>query len=224
MMPVSSSTAPLRPKRRGRPRSTEVGEGASVADALLDAATAQFAAHGFDAVGVRQIAAQASVDAAMIAHHFGSKLQLWQAVVDRLSQRLIAQLAILPDADGGQGDRRIDQAIGLLIDLLCDTPDLAAFILREVVLDSARSEDSYARLVKPIHDRLRPILLDHLAGQAGQADADHLFMALSGAIVVSVATRPLLDRMGAAAGDDDAFRARLKASLPIRTGDRPGLG
>ncbi len=221
MMPVSSLTAPLRQKRRGRPRSTEVGEGASVADALLDAATAQFAAHGFDAVGVRQIAAEASVDAAMIAHHFGSKLQLWQAVVDRLSQRLIAQLAILPDADGGQEGRRIDQAIGLLIDLLCDTPDLAAFILREVVLDSARSEDSYARLVKPIHDRLRPILVDHLAGQA---DADHLFMALSGAIVVSVAIRPLLDRMGAAAGDDDAFRARLKASLPIRTGDLPGLG
>jgi AcrR family transcriptional regulator len=223
-MPLSSSTRPPQPKRRGRPRSTRAGEGPSVADALIDAATAQFAAYGFAAVGVRQIAAQASVDAAMIAHHFGSKLHLWQAVVDRLSQRLIAQLAILPDAGEGQAGKRLDQAIGLMIDLLCDTPDLAAFILREVVLESARSEDSYARLVKPIHDRLRPILLDHLAAQDGQADADYLFMALSGAIVVSVATRPLLDRMGTAAGDDDAFRARLKASLPIRMGDVPGLG
>jgi AcrR family transcriptional regulator len=178
----------------------------------------QFAAKGFAAVGVRQIAMEAGVDAAMIAHHFGSKLQLWQAVVDRLSERLTLRLEALPAVSPGGADaaERLDMAIGHIIDLLCDAPELAAFILREVVLENERSQDSYVRLAKPIHDRLRPLLADYIAAQGEHADVDYLFVALNGAIVVSVAARPMLGQMASEATDDQVFRERLKATLSAR--------
>jgi AcrR family transcriptional regulator len=219
-----STVSPPSPRRRGRPRAEPGGDGASVAQALVQTATAQFAAGGFAAVGVRQIAAAAGVDAAMIAHHFGSKLDLWHAVVDQLSDRLTRRLEALPlpGRPGSDAAERLDGAIGHIIDLLCDAPELAAFILREVVLENDRSQDSYARLAKPIHDRLRPLLVDHVAAHGGAGDVDYLFVALNGAIVVSVASRAMLGRMGAGEADDAAFRQRLKATLSARQNAETG--
>ena len=50
--------------------------------AILAAARDEFARRGFDVVTVRQIAARAGVDPAMITHHFGSKQQLFLAALD----------------------------------------------------------------------------------------------------------------------------------------------
>lgn len=51
-------------------------------DAILDAARFAFAEKGFDATSVREIAAMAGVDAAMISHHFGGKEKLFLATLD----------------------------------------------------------------------------------------------------------------------------------------------
>jgi AcrR family transcriptional regulator len=50
--------------------------------AILDVARDEFAERGFDAATVRQIARRAGVDPAMIAHHFGSKQQLFLAALE----------------------------------------------------------------------------------------------------------------------------------------------
>lgn len=50
--------------------------------AILEAARDEFARRGFDVVTVRQIAARAGVDPAMITHHFGTKQQLFLAALD----------------------------------------------------------------------------------------------------------------------------------------------
>src|SRR3546814_16404936 len=51
------------------------------------AALTRFADPGFDATGLRDIAADAGVDVALISYKFGSKLALWKAVVERARQR-----------------------------------------------------------------------------------------------------------------------------------------
>lgn len=48
---------------------------------LIEAATRLFASGGFDGVGIREIAAAADVNSAMVAYHFGSKEGLYQAVL-----------------------------------------------------------------------------------------------------------------------------------------------
>jgi AcrR family transcriptional regulator len=49
---------------------------------ILDAARHLFAERGFEATGVRDIAAMAGVDPAMINHHFGNKEKLFLAILE----------------------------------------------------------------------------------------------------------------------------------------------
>jgi AcrR family transcriptional regulator len=46
---------------------------------ILEAARRQFAAHGYDGVGLRAIAADAEVDVALVSYYFGSKNSLFVA-------------------------------------------------------------------------------------------------------------------------------------------------
>lgn len=57
---------------------------------LLQAALKQFAQRGFDGTSLRSLAAEAGVDAALVARLFGSKVALWTAVVDHLVARRTA--------------------------------------------------------------------------------------------------------------------------------------
>jgi AcrR family transcriptional regulator len=73
--PPSSRTGP---SRRGRPPKAE---GAAPGDAaILDAAEQLFAEHGFDGVTLRQVAAAACVDTALVHYYFGGKRGLFDAV------------------------------------------------------------------------------------------------------------------------------------------------
>jgi AcrR family transcriptional regulator len=51
-------------------------------NAILDAASALFASHGYAETGVREIARKAGVNQALIARYFGSKIELFAAVLE----------------------------------------------------------------------------------------------------------------------------------------------
>src|SRR3546814_10489971 len=57
------------------------------------AALRRFADQGFDRASLRDIAADAGVDAALISYKFGSKLGLWKAVVERVGTVTLEQIA-----------------------------------------------------------------------------------------------------------------------------------
>ena len=75
-------------KRTGRP----AGMGDTNKRRLLEAAREQFSSQGFRSVTMRSIAAEAGVDVALIAHHFGSKEGLYAVVVDREMRALTEAL------------------------------------------------------------------------------------------------------------------------------------
>ena len=52
-------------------------------DRILDAAEALFMEHGFEATSLRSITAAAAVNLAAVNYHFGSKEELFQAVLTR---------------------------------------------------------------------------------------------------------------------------------------------
>lgn len=65
-----------------------MGDGPSARDEIVAAARAAFAAAGYDGTSVRQIAAAAGVDPALVHHYFGAKRGLFVATL---------QLTIRPD-------------------------------------------------------------------------------------------------------------------------------
>jgi AcrR family transcriptional regulator len=69
---------------------------AATKDRILDAAEALFMEHGFEATSLRAITAAASVNLAAVNYHFGSKEELFQAVLTRrldpMNQRRVALL------------------------------------------------------------------------------------------------------------------------------------
>ena len=62
--------------------------GAATRDALLDAAEALVASHGFSAPSHRMIAGQAGTHVALVNYHFGSKEMLFEAALERRAARL----------------------------------------------------------------------------------------------------------------------------------------
>ncbi|MBW3558198.1 MAG: TetR family transcriptional regulator [Proteobacteria bacterium] len=75
---LESEPADARPPRRGRPPKAEGGSAGDTA--ILDAAEALFAEHGFDGVTLRQVSKRAGVDTALVHYYFSSKRGLFDAV------------------------------------------------------------------------------------------------------------------------------------------------
>jgi AcrR family transcriptional regulator len=65
-------------KRRSGRRPGESG----TRDAILDAARLRFAEHGYDRATIRDIAARASVDPALVIHYFGTKETLFAEALE----------------------------------------------------------------------------------------------------------------------------------------------
>ncbi|RIJ18214.1 TetR/AcrR family transcriptional regulator [Henriciella mobilis] len=68
----------------------DFGEQVSRKAAILDAAEALFAEHGYDAVTLRAIAARAGVDVALANYHFGRKHELFEKTFQRRADLLNA--------------------------------------------------------------------------------------------------------------------------------------
>ena len=71
------------PKRRASARPRRRRDAAATREAILEAATRRFATQGYEHAGVREIAADAGVTAALVNRYFGSKEGLFAEVIER---------------------------------------------------------------------------------------------------------------------------------------------
>ena len=141
-----------RPGRPARARSGRRAGDSGTREAILDAARARFAEHGYDGATIRGIAASAGVDPALVHHFYGSKERLFAAAM-RLpvvpSEVLAAAFAEADRRGAGfsPGEQLVRTAltvwessevlaifIGLLRSAL--TSDAAASMLREFLTDA----------------------------------------------------------------------------------------
>jgi AcrR family transcriptional regulator len=81
---VQAQESPSTATRGRRPK----GQGPDLRAAILDAAEALFARHGFYGVTVRQVAAAVGVDTALVHYYFGAKRELFDAVFARRAEIL----------------------------------------------------------------------------------------------------------------------------------------
>ena len=107
--------------------------------AILDAARTAFAARGYTASSLRQVASVAEVDPALVLHYFGSKRDLFAAAIGLAEgvDTLIDSLSAGPVA--GLGERLVRFYLQLV-----DSPTSPVVAL----LRSAASDDEAARMVR----------------------------------------------------------------------------
>ncbi|MFC4373212.1 TetR family transcriptional regulator [Nocardia halotolerans] len=139
----------------GAGRSGRTGRRPGKADtkpAILDAARARFAAGGFDKTSIRAIAADADVDPALVHHYFGTKQQLFAAVVnfpvdpdptlaavdaaplDELGQTIVRAVVTVWDSPAGPGVVAMVRSI-----FAGGDQNLARSFLLQVVLERVRA-------------------------------------------------------------------------------------
>lgn len=196
---------------RGRPRKSEDPK----RDEILRAARREFAQNGYEGTNLRRIAADAGVDVALIAHHFGSKLDLWKAVVDSLAARLLVETEeALAASDDGEVSDRLRRALRRYIEVNSGMPELGMLVSQAMQLSGERRDYVYDRLVKPRHDQLVPLIREAIAaGVIRRQDPELLFFLLATSISTSMAIRPLIARFSEAAGSMDRFRDALEESV-----------
>jgi AcrR family transcriptional regulator len=86
-------------RRRARPARTPRVDGTSTRTQILEAARRRLVEQGYANLSVRDIAADAGVNHALIGYHFQGKQQLVLAVLDEANTRLLERQTRMYDAD-----------------------------------------------------------------------------------------------------------------------------
>jgi AcrR family transcriptional regulator len=134
---------------------------------LLDAAEEVFARKGFDAAALEDIADAAGYTRGAIYSHFGSKAELFLAVVERQRQRFLDGFADLVDSFGKLEDLRADEFADRWGDLLAAQGSERASLGYEFTLFLLRNPEARERLSGQREETARA-LADYIAKGAAR--------------------------------------------------------
>ena len=197
--------APSKRRTRGRP----LADASVGPDVILRAARRTFAKRGYDATSVREVARELGVDAALIAHHFGTKETLWLAVVEQiaeLAEPMFDALRALRTSSLPHRER-MRRAIELCVDHEFDEPDIGMFFSTAATEEGARLDRLRERLVRPYHDAMFPLLAEAVdAGAIRPVDPDVLFFMIASAVGTTVSYSHLILEFTSLPTRQDAFR------------------
>jgi AcrR family transcriptional regulator len=133
---------------KARPAARRVREVRSTRDVILDAAERRFAERGFAGVSVREIAADAGLkNQASLYHHFKNKKELYEQVLQRGLEPIIALVAGSETA----GDAT-DPVLDRIVDYLATRPHLPRLIQRAGLDDSKALRGTVGRLLAPLYN------------------------------------------------------------------------
>ena len=99
-------------------------KGEKTAQRLLDAAEIQFAARGYEASSLREIARQAGIREPGLYNYFSGKESLYEAVLDRALTPMV--VALETHVAFGDGIRALASLPSIMTDLLLEHPQMAA--------------------------------------------------------------------------------------------------
>ncbi len=163
---------------------------------LIEAATLLFAAKGFDGVGLREIAAKAQANSAMVAYHFGGKEGLYLAVLRAGFERCpsqVAQLSPIPPPTHPMAKelalKGIQDHIRAFVDELlmreCDPlmEASSALLMRELAVGGPFLEELNQEFMLPYFTHLRDCV-HALRPDWGEAETLYAMAAIHGSAMI----------------------------------------
>ncbi|WJY19494.1 helix-turn-helix domain-containing protein [Alteriqipengyuania flavescens] len=196
---------------RGRPRENDSDTSAAISRVAMQ----RFAAQGFDATTLREIAGDAGVDVALISYRFGGKLGLWKNIVSQAGTGLREALErTLDDSEITGAHKRLENSAHAFLAYLLHRPEVPRLLLRDITIDSDRSKWLLETLSLPLHQHF--IELAQAAANERDTAPAHLEFRVASFIYSAASTVARRERLGKLVGgmeDDAQFAAALEEVL-----------
>ena len=178
---------------------------------LLDVAIKAFAVRSYEGVSLRALAAAANCDVSMVAHHFGSKHDLWLATVEHMRERALMYCEQIRVIQHSQVPVEIQcmQAMEHLYETMAREDAMLRFMMRERAEGSERFEPIHARVIALLFAAYRPIWQEAIeAGVFKLSSPALVHTLLSGAIAFVLTSPP--------------FEADVEGEMEKGRGERTG--
>jgi AcrR family transcriptional regulator len=140
--------------------------GAASREAILDAAEAQMAAHGFAGASISRIEKASGLPASSIYWHFGSKDGVLLAVMQRGAERFFASLPHAADFGSGTPLERVDAALAAAAALLEEQPQFAQLVIT-LGLQHTEGDPEVLSIVREMRRRARERIEEALVPALG---------------------------------------------------------
>lgn len=127
---------------------------------IVESAMTLFAARGFEAVSLRDIAAHSGVTHGLIRHHFGSKEDIWRAVIDTALQEFVAAMTPLLEAamTGNSTALAAVKAVSRTVIVISGHyPEVPRLLMHEGVEGGARL-DYFMAQIAPLRALMAPLI------------------------------------------------------------------
>lgn len=164
---------------------------------------------------MREVAAAADVDVALIAYRFGGKIGLWKSIVSQAANDLRQALEeALADAAESSDSERLRHSMKIFLDYLLARPDVPRLLLRDVTLDTDRSQWLLDELSLPLHRHF--FELAQAAASTGAIRTAHLQFRVANFIYSAASTVARRDRLSSLVdgiGGDRDFEAAIEDVL-----------
>lgn len=193
---------------------------------ILDSAEELFALHGYDGVTLRQIAKGAKVDVALANYHFGKKMDLFNAVLDRRAQhlnrvRLDALHACQAQAEPNHPD--VEQVIAAFLRPLAitqeqETGDSGWRHYLALIAYINNSPHWGATVMSRLFDGLVSEFISALKKALPEATEESIYWCyhhLSGALTLTLAQTGRLDRLSAGRCRSSDFKSIYDNMIPF---------
>lgn len=155
-----SAALPAPPPRREQERTKRTKQ------AILRAALAEFARHGFEGASARRIADGAGITPALIGHHFRDKDNLWKTVASHTFSRFLARLqGRHADLEGVDDWTFLRMMLREYLLFFAEEPDFFRFVFHAHQGDATRLEWLVDNYMAPSGKRYMALL--NRAQQAG---------------------------------------------------------
>ncbi|WP_270729206.1 TetR/AcrR family transcriptional regulator [Shimia sp. Alg240-R146] len=147
-------------RKRGRPSSKASDD---LKPALLNAAVDLFARDGFDGVSLSQVAGSVGADVALIRYYFGSKADLWDASMRRLSEQFASDIARILKPNDGSATGALKAIIHAFVHTSAKWPQVSRVIVFDGDKNDARGDAIHNYFVAPFYAGLTDLIAKAVA-------------------------------------------------------------
>lgn len=164
---------------------------------LIDAASEQFARHGFASARVRQIVDAANVNLAAVNYYFGGKEGLYRATLRFLAEQP-HQGSLGHALRGGAPEELLERRILSILERFigAERPSALGRILAHEAIDPTAYLDSILEdTMRPELDRIRVLLREIAGPELGERELAHAALGVMGQCLLYLYARNAVERL-----------------------------